>query len=45
MYGKPVMACFKYQVDLYSSEPSHTVVDCYTLIEHYESSDYPHSTL
>jgi hypothetical protein len=30
MYGKPAMTCFKYQVNLYGSEPSHirSLVTC-----------------
>jgi hypothetical protein len=47
MYGKTAMTCFKYQVYLYGSEAI-TYLNAYfewLQNQHYESSDFPHSTL
>ncbi len=44
MYGNPAMTCFKYQVYLYGSKPSHIWVLYFEWLQgqHYESSDCPH---
>jgi hypothetical protein len=42
MYGKPAMACFKYQVYLYVSE-AHHIFECFTL-NGYRASTMSHQT-